>query len=495
MDEKKDLKSKAIKGSIWSLVETFSVQIVQFIVGIILARILEPKDYGLIALTGIFTSISAAITDGGFEKTLIQKKDLLPIQISTIFYINVMLGIFMTLVLIVSAPFIADFFNAPALTPILQVISLGILLTSLAQTQQTLILKELNFKKISKVRIATAIIGGITGLVLAYNGFGVWALVYSMLVPQIFRVLFFWIRSAWYPQLKFSFSSVKSLIPNGLNILASSIFYFAIQQFNTFIVGKYYSKEELGFFNRGRTFPELVVTILQTMVLKMSLPLFAKLQDQPAELLETVKKTNKIVAFISFPLLVLLLIKAEDLTIFLFTEKWRSSIIFLQLFCVVKLLEPFISIHRELILAQGLSKLLLKLFIILSLGEIILVFFIIKYGIIYLVAATFISRVSQYITYTVINSKRLGNTWINELGWYTPYVLITGLMALVIVSIDFGLAHLGIKIPLIIKLPAELIFGVVIYGFLAFRFKVTEVTLMNSVLNMITQKLGINKKL
>ena len=163
MSDKENLKSKAISGSIWSLVETFSVQIVQFIVGVVLARILEPKDYGLIALTGIFTSISAAITDGGFEKTLIQKKDISPIQISTIFYINVMLGAFMTLLLIVIAPFISTFFKAPALTPILQVISFGILLTSLAQTQQTLILKELQFKKISYIRIATSLIGGVTG--------------------------------------------------------------------------------------------------------------------------------------------------------------------------------------------------------------------------------------------------------------------------------------------------------------------------------------------
>ena len=152
MSDTKDLKSKAITGSIWSLIETFSVQIVQFIVGVILARILEPKDYGLIALTGIFTSISSAITDGGFEKTLIQKKDLLPIQISTVFYINVMLGAFMTLLLIVAAPFISGFFDAPALTPILQVISIGILLNSLSQTQQTLILKELQFKKISHIK-------------------------------------------------------------------------------------------------------------------------------------------------------------------------------------------------------------------------------------------------------------------------------------------------------------------------------------------------------
>ena len=488
MSDKGNLKSKAISGSLWSLVETFSVQIVQFIVGVVLARILEPKDYGLIALTGIFTSISAAITDGGFEKTLIQKKDISPIQVSTIFYINVMLGAFMTLLLIVIAPFISTFFKAPALTPILQVISFGILLTSLAQTQQTLILKELQFKKISYIRIATSLIGGITGLILAFAGFGVWALVYSMLVPQIFRVIFFWIRSSWYPQLAFSFSAVKSLIPYGMNILGSSIFFFMIQQFNTFIVGRYYTKENLGLFNRGNKFPDLVVSILQSVVLKMSLPIFAKLQDQPVQLLDAVKKTNKIVAFVSFPLLILLLIKAEDVTILLFTEKWRGSIIFLQLFCVVKLIEPFISIHRELILAQGLAKLLFKIFIILSVVEMSLIFLVIRYGIIYLVAATFVSRVGQYLTYTVINSKRLGNVWTKELGWYKPYVMLTIFMAIIVILSEYMIIYSGINIPLIFKLPLQLALGLITYIFLAFKFKVDEISLINTVISMATQK-------
>lgn len=489
MSDAQDLKSKAIKGSIWSLVETFSVQIVQFIVGIILARILEPKDYGLIALTGIFTSISAAITDGGFEKTLIQKKDLLPVQISSVFYITLMLGTLMTLVLMIASPFIADFFNAPALTSILQVISIGILLTSLIQTQQTLILKDLQFKKISRVNIATSIIGGITGLILALSGYGVWSLVYSMLVPQIFRVFFFWFRASWYPQLKFSFSSVKTLIPYGMNILASSIFFFMIQQFNIFIVGKYYSKTDLGLFNRGNRFPDLVVNILQSVVLKMSLPLFAKLQDQPEKLLEIVKKTNKIVAFVSFPLLILLLIKAEDITILLFTEKWRGSIIFLQLFCVVKLLEPFISIHRELILAEGLSKLLLKIFIVTSFVEICLVFFVIRYGIIYLVGATFVSRIVQYCTYTIINSKRLGNNWKNELSWYKPYIIITATMSLVVLLSEYSITYFGFHIPLLFKIPLQLLLGILAYGYLAFQVKVDEVSLFQSVLIMGLQKI------
>ncbi len=494
MSDTTDLKSKAISGSIWSLIETFSIQIVQFIVGVILARILEPKDYGLIALTGIFTSISAAITDGGFEKTLIQKKDLTNTQISTVFYINMMLGTLMTLLLIFISPYISDFFKAPALKPVLQVTSLTIFLTSLIQTQQTLILKELRFKIISRVQIITSILGGITGLILAIKGFGVWALVYSALVPQIFKVFFFWFRSSWYPQLKFSFSSVKPLIPYGVNILASSIFFFVIQQFNVFIVGRYYTKEELGLFNRGNKFPDLIISILQSVVLKMSLPLFAKLQDQPAQLLQVVKKTNKIVAFVSFPLLMLLLIKAHDITIFLFTEKWSGSIIFLQFFCIVKIFEPFIGIHRELLLARGMARMLLKIFIVTSLFEICLIFLVIKFGIFYLVLATFISRLGQYLTYTIINSKRLGNLWTKELQWFSPYLLITLIMSAAVLLSEYVIVHFNIHILLIVKISFQLILGIFIYIYFASIFKLDELSLVNSIVSTALQKVGLKKR-
>ncbi len=262
-----------------------------------------------------------------------------------------------------------------------------------------------------------------------------------------------------------------------------------IQQFNVFIVGKYYSKSELGLFNRGNRFPDLIVNILQSVLLKMTLPLFAKLQDHPNELFETIKKTNKAVAFISFPLLILLLIKAEDLTIFLFTEKWRGSIIFLQLFCIVKILEPFISIHREVILAQGLSKLLFRLFIILSFFEIGLIFLAVKFGIIYLVAATFISRIAQYVTYTVINSKRMGKSWLKELGWYVPYIMITGIMAIAVILSQYiiGLSHLHLS--LFIKLSLQLSLGISVYLFLAYRLKIEETSLVESVIRMVSQKL------
>lgn len=493
MVDSADLKSKAIKGSLWSLFETFSLQIIQFVIGVVLARLLEPKDFGLIALTVIFTNVSAAITDGGFEKTLIQREKLSQLQISSVFYLNILLGIMMTSCLIIAAPFIAVFFNAPELTAILRVTSLMIFLTSLYQTQRALLLKNLNFKKISKVQMATSIIGGITGLTLALTGFGVWALVYAALIPQFFKVLFFWIKAPWYPGLQFSFDSIRSMIPYGINVLASSVFYFIIHQFNVFIVGKFYSKTELGLFNRGSRFPELIVSSVQNVVLKMTLPIFSKLQSEKEQLLHTVKKTTKIISFVSFPLLFILLIKAEDVTIFLFTEKWRGSIIFLQLFCLIKIFEPFITVHRELLLAQGHSRLLLKVFTVTSLVEIAVILWVIRYGILYLVLATFLSRAGQYLTYITINARRLGSGWSRELSWHLPYLFLTGAMIFFVLAAQYGMSHSGIDFSLFWKLMIQIPLGLFIYGFFAYKFKIGEIDFIRSVGQTVLEKVNLRK--
>src|SRR6185312_13466814 len=219
MADFQDLKSKAVTASLWAIVEKFSLQIVQFVVSVILARILEPKDYGLIALTAIFTTLSGAIIDGGFEKTLIRAKILQPIQVTSVFYVNLFLGCLLTAILLVTARPIALFFRAPALAPVLQVVSLGLPINALTQVQRVLLMKELRFRKISIAQIISSLAGGVTGIVMACRGMGVWALVGSLLVFQAVTLVIFWIRSDWYPSFSFSYSSIKDMLPYGSRIL------------------------------------------------------------------------------------------------------------------------------------------------------------------------------------------------------------------------------------------------------------------------------------
>jgi O-antigen/teichoic acid export membrane protein len=472
MADLENLKSKALTGSLWAIIEKFSLQIVQFIVGVVLARLLEPRDYGLIAITTIFTSISGAITDGGFEKTLIRKKDLTEVDINSVFYINTVLGILMTVILFFSAPFIAAFFNEPSLSPVLRVVSLGLLISAFGQTQKALLMKELHFKKISVAQICSSLAGGIAGVIMAYAGYGVWSLVYSALIAQLVAVLFFWIGSDWYPGLKFSFKTIKEMLPYGSRILATSLLFFLMLQLNNFIIGKFYTKTELGFFNRGSRLPELVISIIQSVVLKMAFPLFAKVQDNGPQFIQVMKKTTKVVAFISLPLLTLLLMNADNITLVLFTEKWRGSIIFLEYFCLIRLFEPFIAIHRELILAKGNAKLLLRIFLIGSAAEVILVFIAARYSITYVILATLISKLGQYIAYLIITSSTVKIPWQSQLNWIKPYFIISLITALYLKSLGYFLSRTGFSMLTILMI--RLFTGSIIYMFLAWLAKLDE---------------------
>ncbi len=495
MTDSANLKSKAISGSVWSLLENFSTQIVQFVVGIILARLLEPKDYGLVAIVTIFTTISTAITDAGFEKTLIQRPSLSQLQISTIFYINLFLGLLVMLSFVFSAPWIASFFNEPNLVLVLQVGSIGVLITALGQTQQALLTKELKIKIISYGKILSSLFGAATGIVLAYSGYGVWALVFSMLVSQVVKVLVFWFRSGWHPSLSFSFSSVKSMLAYGINVLFSSIIFFALQQFNNFVVGKFYTKAELGLFNRGSRFPEIAVSVLQGAILNISLPVFSKLQHQKEELKRAMERTIKIVAFVTFPIMVLMMVKAEDITIVLLTEKWRASIIFFQLFCIVNIFEPLISIHRELILAQGKSRLLLFIFAFVSVAEVSLILFLNRFGIMYIIIAAIISKTVQYVCYTFINSRTMSIAALVQLRWLFAYLLLVAAMAAFVLGLDFILVkYIFIKPISAAKMIIELAMGAGFYMGVAYWFNFKEAQLIKPVYNMVVQKFSGKSK-
>jgi O-antigen/teichoic acid export membrane protein len=321
-------------------------------------------------------------------------------------------------------------------------------------------------------------------------GMGVWSLVYSGLIAQVIRAAFYWIKSDWYPGFKFSFASIRDILPYGINVLFTSILFFAIQQFNNLIVGKFYSRDQLGLFNRGSKLPELALGILQSVVVKMSFPLFSKLQDDNIQLQLALKKTIKLVGFVAVPLLVLLFLNAEDLTILLFTEKWRGSVIFLECFCLVKFFEPFISIQRELILARGKSRLLLWLFIITSACEIILAIFIARYGIMYIVLTTFISRLLQYFVYTTTVAKDVQIAWYTQLQWIMPYVLNATVVFLVIKSLDYLPGFFLANSSLLIRIVFKTGLGVAIYYGLAYKFKFTEIALIKNVTNMFSRKVN-----
>ncbi|SDE00788.1 Membrane protein involved in the export of O-antigen and teichoic acid [Mucilaginibacter pineti] len=486
MADLSDLKSKAITGSIWSLLEQFSMLFVQFVVGIILARLLSPNDYGLLALTMVFSGVSAAITDGGFEKSLIHKKDLTSVQINTIFYINIFLGLAMVVVVILVAPYISVFFSAPKLTSVLRIVALGIFINAAGQTPSALLRKELQFKKISYSHMVGSLTGGIVGIILAYKGFGVWALVMSTLSAQIVMLLGYLYCSTWRPKLEFSYQSIKSMLPFGLNILFSSIVFFAIAQFNNLVVGKYYNKADLGLFHRGSRFPELITSVVEGVVLKMAFPVFSKVQDDKQQLVMVLKKTVKILAFITFPLITLLFVNARDLTLVLFTKKWEGSVIFLEFFCLVKLFYPLVIVYKEVLLVKGYAKLSTRILTIFSIVEITLVLAMVQFGIKYVVLCTLFIAICQYITYLTFFSQKVGLSVWTQINWLSKYFLDSIIIIAVTLLAEKLLSNF--EMLLTVKVIIKLFVGMVAYVLFAFVLNIEEVSYIKNSVNFFKLK-------
>lgn len=482
-----NIKSRAISASLWAIIAKFSLLISQFIISIVLARLLNPSDFGLVALTTIFITISGAITDGGFETALIQKKELSNIQINTAFYLNILLGCLMTLILFFTSPYIAVFFREPRLIRVLRILSLSLPLEAIGQTQRTLLIKELEFKKISITQIVSSMAGGILGITLAYNNFGVWALVYSTLFTLIIRDFCFWFRAAWYPKLVFSYSSIATLVPFGLNVLGTSILYFFIQQFNALIVGKYYSERDLGLFNRGMKFPDIVVSIIESVVLKMALPLFSKLQDDEQKLNNLIQKTNTLISLISFPLLLFLFIDAKEIITLLLTAKWLEAVVYLKIFCVIKLFDPFITVQRELLLARGKSRLALVLFMVTSGIEVISILLFATMGIMYIVWIILISKAIQYLIYLTVDSKGLNTDMLKQLSFIFSYSFISVVVVLGIRLID-SLSAGVINEGLIQKLTIDFLIGMITYFFMCYKLRHKDVVVLKDIWQSINFK-------
>jgi teichuronic acid exporter len=474
-----NLKSKVVTASVWAIIAKFSLLITQFVIGIVLARLLKPSDFGLIALTTIFITICTAITDGGFETALIQKKELTTIQINTTFYLNILLGCLMSLILFFLAPFISSFFHESRLNNILRVLSLTLPLEALGQTQRTLLMKELDFKKISLSQILSSIISGIVGIILAYKGYGVWALVYSTILALSIRVLCFWVHSSWYPKAMFSFASLSNLIPFGLNVLATSILFFFVQQFNSIVVGRFYSDRDLGLFNRGVKFPEIIISTIQGVVLKMCLPLFSKFQSENEKLNEALIKTNTLVAFIAFPLLFFVFFNANAIVLMLLTQKWIEAVIYVKLFCIIKVFDPFITIQQELLLAKSKSRLYLIIFTCTSVFEVTSILIFAKYGILYIIGAIIFNRLFQYFIYLFVGLNKV-NLRFEHLKQFASYLLISVIVVFSMQMLDYALFD-DTHINNTQKLLFDFFIGGASYILLCYKFKNKDVLMIRSI--------------
>ncbi|MGK9369484.1 lipopolysaccharide biosynthesis protein [Melioribacter sp. Ez-97] len=367
-----DLKKKSLSALIWSFVDSFGVYVVRFGFTIAIARKLSPKDYGLAGMVTIFIALATLIAESGFSMALIQKKNSDQRDYSTVFFFNLIASIFLYIVLFFSAGLIANFYNEPIVKDITRVASIGVVFSALITVHITILTKNLEFKIPAFIRMCSALISGVLGVFMAYNGFGVWALVYPTLAGSLLSVLLFWIFNRWKPSMVFSIESFKLLYKYGVNIFAQGFTSILLDQIYYPLIGKFYSATELGYFSNADRFYQIFVRRITISYGRVAFPAFSSLQDKPIDFANAYRKTTISLAFILLPLTALLIVSAKPVILILLTNKWANSIPFLQLLYLDGFIFPFLLLNQNVLNALGKSKLSLiidtvkKIFVIIG---------------------------------------------------------------------------------------------------------------------------------
>ena len=402
------LKQKTVTGLFWTFSETLGNQFSGFIVGIILARILSPTDFGLVGMIMVFVVISQAFVDSGLGSALIQKQDASDEDYSTVFIFNILTSLILYIIIFSVAGFISDFYEQAVLKDILRVVATVLIIDSIALVQRTKLTKDLNFKSLTKISLSSSLISGIAGIVFAFSGFGVWSLIYKTLIQHSLNATLYWFSTNWFPKLVFSKSSFKKLFNFSYKLLLSGLIDRIYNNFYVFIIGKIFSPADLGFYSRASQFRDMASKQLTGTLQKVTYPVLSKLQDDNTSLMKAYRKVIVTSIFVTSFTMAAIFSISEPLIIVLIGEKWRQSIILLQLLCFAGTLYPIHAINLNLLTVKGRSDLFLRLEIIKKMiGFPVIIgmsFFGIKYMIIAGIGTSFIAFwINTYYTGQLID--------------------------------------------------------------------------------------------
>lgn len=358
------LKQKTISGLLWSFIDNFSKLGLTFVIGIILARLLDPREFGLIGMITIFIALSQSLVDSGFTQALIRKKDCTQADYSTVFYFNLFIGIILYTVLFFSAGAISRFFDEPQLLLIVQVVGLSIIVNAFTIVQRARLTKAINFKLQTKISIIASLSSGIIGIMMAYSGYGVWSLVFKTLLGFTITSFLLWIWNKWKPSFEFSRNSFKEMFSFGYKLLISGLIDTAYQNIYLLVIGKYFSAAELGFYTRADQFSNLPSKNITSVIQRVSYPVLAEIQHDIPRLKTAYQKIIKSTMLITFVSMIILAAVAKPLVLTLVGEKWLPSVIYLQLLSFGGMLYPLHAVNLNMLNVQGRSDLFLRLEII-----------------------------------------------------------------------------------------------------------------------------------
>ena len=354
-------RDTVIKSFLWKLFERISSQLIQFIVTIVLARLLLPSEYGTIALITVFIALCEVIIDGGLNTALIQKKNSDNLDFSTIFYFSLGMAGVLYLAMYVGSPLIADFYKQPELVPVIRVLSLSLFFYAFNSIQRAYVSKNMLFQRLFYSSFGAIILSGTIGIYMAYKGYGVWALVGQNLSGQVFTTIIMWFTVRWRPVLNFSKDRFKGLFDYGWKILGANFITALFVNVRKLVIGKFYAPASLAYYEKGEQLPALFMNNIFTSVQTILLPTFSDAQDNRARVKAMMRRSTKLSCFFIYPIMAGMIVAAKPLVVFLLTDKWLSAVQFVQILCIANFFRPITLSNWEAIKALGYSGITLKL--------------------------------------------------------------------------------------------------------------------------------------
>ncbi len=464
--DSKNKKTKVLASLIWKLMERLGAQGVSFIVQIILGRLLMPEDFGAIAIVTVFITLSNVFVQSGFNTALIQKKDADDKDFSSVFYLSTFIATMLYVLLFFTSPYIADYYSSPQLTQVLRVLAIILFFGAFNSIQNAYVARNMMFKKLFFSSTGSVIFSGIVGVIAAYLGLGVWALVLQQITYNLSVSVILWFTVKWRPRLLFSLSKVKVLFSFGWKLLASSLLNTLYMDIRTLIIGRIYNSSMLGFYNRGVQFPKLIVTNMDGAIQSVMLPALSDEQDNKKRVKEMVRRAIVTSSFLVFPMMVGLAVVAEPMIKIVLTDKWLPAAPFLQIFCASYALIPIHTANLQAINALGRSDVFLKLEIIKKVIGILILAISINFGIYAMAWGMVLSGAISSFINAYPNKKLLNYSYLEQWKDIIPSLLISLLMGLTVYVLNF------LSIAEFLKLFVQIVVGVVVYILLAKLFKI-----------------------
>lgn len=464
--------SNVIKNFIWRFAERCGAQVVSFIVSIVLARILSPKDYGTIALVMVFTTILQVFVDSGLGTALIQKKDADDLDFSSVFYFNFVVCIILYLGMFFAAPLIAEFYGDIELVPVVRVISITIIISGVKGIQQSYVSRNMMFKRFFFSTLGGTIFSAILGIIMAYMGFGVWALVAQQLSNTAIDTLILWITVKWRPKLMFSWKRLKGLLSFGWKLLVSSLLDTVYNNLRNLIIGKIYSSSDLAFYNQGDKFPKVIVTNINASIDSVLLPTMSEAQDDHERVKAMTRRAIKTSTYIMAPLMMGLAFCANPIVKLVLTEKWMPCVPFLQIFCITYMFWPIHTANLNAINAMGRSDLFLKLEIIKKCVGLLLLLTTMRISVMAMAYSLLVSGLISQVINSWPNRKLLKYGYLEQIKDILPSIILAIIMGFLVSLIQLfkwnPVVTLIIEIPLgaLIYILGSKILGLESYNYL-----------------------------